>query len=187
MFGSPGDRSGRSRTSSLIGRHIFGANEPLWVFSNILQIYSDIELTAVGRTSAAAPSDSLVVRVNGLSTGIYDMQRQYANNVSPGADQILLGTSFFNGGGFNLAGNTARAGEAGYLRMRFSEYTDPIFWKQGEFYNRAPISTTTASAYVIHGVFQVEMKDPVTSISISSVTGGAVFMPGTKVTLRGIM
>jgi hypothetical protein len=167
--------------NNLIGKYITQAGDTGFTFSSIPQIYTDLELTMVGRLAGATTANPFFT-INGLSTAIYSNQRMFLNaGVGGPGDQSLLGTSM--GSGATFPGTTFLAVSVGLNKFRFFNYTDTSFSKTFEFISRQPNSTTTDNSYHITGSGQINTTAAITSITVGSAQA---FLAGSIFTLRGI-
>lgn len=156
-------------------------------FSSIPSTYKDLLLRISGRTSAAVGVSALQIRVNGLSTAIYDIQRQFALNTTNTADQSLGQTGFPGAGSasfFALPGTSTAAGDIAGGEMIFQDYAGTAFNKLVHGRARHNSSTTTHDGYVLHFTGQVRLTSAISSISVALASGN--YVTGTKIELYGI-
>jgi len=140
-----------------------------YTFSGIDQNYNDLEFLMVGRTTVVGLSGDPLIRVNGLSTAIYSVQRQFAQNTSPSADQTLVGTSF---GSVDIPGTTALAGIVGFWEIEIFDYPGLSgLEKVGAFRGRQPNSTTTHNCFTLSGTMDIALTAPITSLTVALVAG----------------
>lgn len=142
-----------------------------YTFSGISQLYNHARLTIVGRTDVVALTGDPFVRVNGLSTNIYSVQRFFGQSTATiGEDQALLGSSISP---VDFPGTTALAGIMGCLDIEFYEYAGTVE-KTGRFTGRQPNSTTTHNCFHMTGGFDIVLAAGITSIEVGLVSGAFI-------------
>jgi hypothetical protein len=157
-------------TSDLVERHALSGLSTYTV-SSIPGTRKNLRILIVGRSSQAATATAVAVTVNGLSTGIYSLQRQFSTAGTTGTDEVLGGTSWSQTA--SLAGASATADTVGFVKMEIFDYVAASgLRRNGEFSGRQPNSTTTASAYTIRGVLELNDKtNAITSVTITLASG----------------
>jgi hypothetical protein len=169
---------------NLISKHVFGSGETTLTFSSIPSTFEDLELVFMGASTNSTVVNAAVT-INGLTSGIYDIQRFYFSNQSPGGangqDQTQGGTSWST---FPApASASAPANTASFFKLRLSDYNNTSFYKQGEVVGREQITAAAGGAFAINGVVQARTTSAVSSITISMPTGA--FVAGSSAALFG--
>lgn len=143
--------------------------------------YSTLRFIINGASSAAVLGDALVVRVNGLSTTLYSIQRIYSNSSSSTAD---FNNSQSSWGALlaALPGTTALTNSSGSNDMTIFDYANTSFRKNGHFIGRQSLNTTGPDSYSIRGVLELNLTAAITSISVAT-SSGSNFANGTTAQL----
>lgn len=177
--------TGATGTSGVVflGQYTTVLNDTTYTFSSISGAYTDLELTVMGRGTTAAASQSYTITVNGLTTGIYSVQRSYSfSGASSGADNVLAGTGLSQTA--SAAGASAVANHLGVAAFRFFNYSGTVFYKGGNFQGNQPVNTITDALFSIGGSFTIDTTAAITSITIT--IDANKWVAGSVFTLRGI-
>jgi hypothetical protein len=152
-------------------------------FSSIPQSFEDLVLVVSGRTTAAATFDDVNIRVNGLSTNIYDRQRLIDGPGSANTgDQQLANNSI--AACLNVAGASATAGFAAGGTMEIFNYSGTVLNKVYNTQGRNNNNNTTGAQWLIVGTGQIRLTAAITSLT-AFLGGSGNFAVGSKITLYG--
>lgn len=174
MFISPGDRAGRRVGGNYSDRQLLnGLSIKTFV---VPPGYANLRFIITGATLTAALQDNPLIRVNGLSTAIYSVQRHYNFGTTVSADSSVGATSW-SGALAGLPGATARTNESGFVELEIFDYSNADSYKVGQFRGRQPFNNTTGASYHMIGALEVDTIQPITSISVTP-TSGALFRNG---------
>lgn len=159
-----------------------------YAFLDIPPDFEDLELEIVGRSSDGGAIGAAVhqpaVRINNLSTAIYDGQRQFSQNATGAADQILAGTSWVAPSFPGTLVTDATC--TGYFRLRFHGYSRTVLGKTGEYQARQPNNATSGNSYVMWGTIAARTAAAITRLDVLFLTGTVTFPTGSFAILRGI-
>ncbi len=168
----------------LIEKKVFTGSETSFTFSDIPQGFSSLELEIYVRgTVSGAPQMPLTV--NGLTTSIYDLARQYAIGTSQTGDNFLATANLTNI--FAIPGSTYPAGQIAGLNLRFPGYSNTAFHKvfNGNA-SKWPNSTTTFNQAVMNISGGIRTTNAITSIESGILSLSSAFVAGSYALLRGI-
>lgn len=149
-------------------------------FTSLPGSFSTLRLILTGGTTAAVLQANPNITVNGLTTGIYSTQRDYAfggtisvdeENSATGLKNLLCG----------IPGTTAPANSSGFIDLEIYDYVGSLF-KVGSFRGRQARSTTTQQMYYMSGNFAIADVGAITSIKIEN-DGAVNFSNGSVATL----
>lgn len=151
-----------------------------YTFSDIPQEFTNLRLDFIGRTTDATRRD-LQIRINGLSTAIYCMQRQYIQNTTAGGDQQLLATAITNTASLAASGDSA--GMTARLSFEFPFYRSSLWKSIMQLPSRQPNNATTGNAFTLQGSGEIRDTNPISSITIFIAAGN--FATGSEAKLVG--
>lgn len=167
---------------SLIEKKTFTGSETSFTFSSIPQTYTSLEMVVFGRVGVTANS-ILALTVNGLTTAIYDRQRQFAISTTNSADEALAQTNFQFAA---LPGTTYPAAQVGHGIVKILGYSQTSFEKNFDADVRwVGTSTTTHNGYQMRITGAVRTTNAVTSIEVTPTSAGATFSAGSFAALYG--
>lgn len=154
-----------------------------YTFSDIPQDFTSLQLEIFGRITTAVIAENPVIRVNGLSTAIYDTQRSYSQSTANTADQALAATSWGAVIGALPGASVTDTPVPGHIIMDILGYSQTTFYKSMAFRARQPNNATSGNGFQLVGNGIARLTAAITSISVSN-TGN--YVAGTYMVLRGI-
>lgn len=166
-------------TPQLIEKKLGDGTATAFNFSNIPQGFTNLRLEIFGRLVSTAGQMSMTF--NGLVTGVYDFQRQYATGTTNTASEGLAQTALNQF--CTLPGSNFPAGQAAHCIVEIMGYSQTSLEKSGTMRNRWPNSTTTHNSYVMHHSFDLRATAAISSIELTAPSALAV---GSHVALTGI-
>jgi hypothetical protein len=171
----------------VIEKKVFAGGETSFSFTDIPQDFTDLELEVVGRLQVAAATQVIPITVNGLTTNIYDSQRQWAVQATNSAGENMALTSWANQ--LAIPGTSFAAGQSSRMLMRLFGYAGSVFWKNAHHWNDWPSATgagATGSILILHGSVHVRTTAPITSIEVGTIPASGQMVAGSYAVLRGI-
>ncbi len=158
-----------ANTYTLISSVTVGAGGQAAIeFTSIPATYTDLKLVLSGRTTRAAAGEEILIRINGLTTGIYSSRLLYA--LSSGAASALQ-SSATSGYGGTIPAATATANTFGSLEIYLPNYTSS---NNKSFSYQSVLENNSSSAYDLWmGAFLVATSSAITSINVFPANGGS--------------
>jgi hypothetical protein len=137
--------------------------------SDIPQVPGDLEITVVGRHTGTG-NVSANLRVNGLSTNIYNINRDYGGPLGTGGDGDMAASSFGALHQFlNVCGTDTAAGYVAGSIMRILNYSGASFYKMINGYG-SNVDSTNGPRWFIGVSGQVQSTAAVTSVSVATAS-----------------
>lgn len=168
----------------LIEKKVFTGSETSFTFSDIPQGFSSLELDVYGRGTTSG-SIQLALTVNGLTTSIYDLARQYAVLTAQTGDSFLGTANLANI--FALPGSNFSANQVSALHLKFPGYNSTAFHKifSGTA-SKWPSSATTNNQVPMNISGGIRTLAAITSIESGTLSLSSAFVAGSYAILRGV-
>jgi hypothetical protein len=163
-----------------LGQYVGNGSTGTATFSSIPATYGDLVVVISGRTTDAS-AQSVIVTVNSLGAGGYDLQRMYATGTTVSADQSLADAALVNM--ISLAGTGATAGFITGGVIEILRYADTTFHKTILGNARHLNSTTTGSGYIVQSAAVARTTSAISSVTL--LLGAGNYATGTVITLYG--
>lgn len=161
-----------------LSQTILGVDTATVTFSAIVGTYTDLVISVMGRSSATAQNDSVLVQYNGDTANNYDQQELRGVTSAATAGNNVAGGSAFLG---FIPAATATAGFAGTIQSVISSYSGTTFFKEAITTN-GTIDTTIVTR--VEAIWhQWRSTTAITSILI--FLPSANFKAGSSFTLYG--
>lgn len=158
----------------LIGKITLGANSSTVAFTNLPQTYADLVMVVSSRSTASNTEDYGWMYFNG------DTGSNYARADLVGNNSSALGGNSANLIPITSVGSTATSNLWNIQRINIMEYSSSSKQK-----TLIVVNTQPESVQVIE-VARWTSLAPITSISMTTYTGGAAFTAGSTFTLYGV-
>lgn len=167
---------------ALIESQILGSDTATVTFSSIPQIYRNLEVRYVARSSVAATADNMLMRLNGDSGANYDRQLGLVSNATFVGQEAIAGTSANVG---NISGNSATAGLCGAGKININSYRQTIFNKM--IFSENGYEDANASGGIKAMFLAQQWRSTAAITSVALFTAASNFKAGSQFDLYGYL
>jgi hypothetical protein len=172
-------------TYTLIASNVITGTPTTVTFSSILSTYTDLILRASLRTTNASAVESLQIRFNGNTSGIYSLTKIYAGLGNPVGSDRGLGsnsTEMFIAAGADGANNTSNTFSS--YELYIPNYT--VSQNKPMSNNWAVEGNSTTDYFLAAQADLFRSTSAIDSIAITARAGGTNFVAGSSFYLYGI-
>lgn len=145
--------------------------------------FDTLELEIIGRTSDTGTLIALNVRVNGLTTSIYDNQRVIHQNATSTASEALSASSWTDAAFLPGTAVTDTA-VPGHMTCTLVGCKSTAFYKQMHSIARVQNSTSTGNSYLVVANGTARTSSAISSVTVFLAAGN--FASGSYAILRGV-
>jgi hypothetical protein len=164
-----------SDAQALIGKITLTVDSPTVLFSNVPQTYADLVLVVSSRSTASNTEDYGYMYFNGDSGSNYSRVDLVGNN-----------SSAFGGNSANLIPITS-VGATGASNVWNTQRINIMEYSASDKQKTLIVVSTQPNSVQVLEVGKWTSLAPVTSISMTTYTGGASFTAGSTFTLYGVL
>ena len=171
-----------ANTYALIASNTLGSNTASVTFSSIPQTYTDLILKISTRNDDTGKTETVLLRVNGLTTNVYSSAYFYASGTFTSYSRENAQTNINDGIRGN--GNTATSNVFSNNEIYIPNYTSSDSYKPISVFNAAEHNATDNN-WIGVSANLVNTSDAISSITLSNTTT-KVFLTGSSFFLYGI-
>lgn len=164
---------------SLIASQVLTGTASQITFTNIPTIYQDLWIKTALRSNNAAEQEAVLIRVNGLSTGIYSHRRLISNGTTGSSGEFYNQTEIVISAMAN--GGTSTANIFGASDMYIGNYASSLDNKAGYVIAGQESSTTTKLLNTTS--FSIFTTSPITELLFATNAGS--FVANSQIYLYG--